>query len=303
MIRAVNLSFFGAFSALVLSAIAMALSPVFVRIASAEVGPFASAFWRVFLSLPFLYIWFFLETRSPKAPVKQDITARRKISLYAFYAGLAFTGDLFCWHLAILNTSIANATFLATMTPVFILLFLWILFHQKPASRSVWGVLVCIAGGAVLTGIFAGQFGNLTGDLYGIATAFFFSSYFLFVQQARPFCGAGQITFRLSLVTAFCLFLIAVADYHIRGNAIMPTTIHGASALLGMAFICHAAGQGLLAVALGRLPPVFSSLVIFVEAISAAIFGYIFVSETLSIYQIIGGLLILCGIWIARPAH
>ena len=68
-----------------------------------------------------------------------------------------------------------------------------------------------------------------------------------------------------------------------------------------MALICHVGGQGLLALSLGRLPPVFSSLVIFLEAIAAALFGWVFLDEALSALQLFGGALILLGIWVARP--
>src|ERR1700752_2870840 len=44
-----------AFGALVLGAVAMGASPIFVRLA--DVGPQASAFWRAFLALPFLWVW------------------------------------------------------------------------------------------------------------------------------------------------------------------------------------------------------------------------------------------------------
>ena len=41
--------------ALVLGAMAMGVSPIFVRLA--DVGPFASAFWRVGGALPILFAW------------------------------------------------------------------------------------------------------------------------------------------------------------------------------------------------------------------------------------------------------
>src|ERR1041384_4667489 len=50
-----------AFVALVLGAVAMGASVLFVR--WADVGPYASAFWRVFLALPFLWAWMRLDTR------------------------------------------------------------------------------------------------------------------------------------------------------------------------------------------------------------------------------------------------
>src|SRR5215468_5565963 len=55
-----------AFGALVLGAVAMGASPVFVRLA--DVGPQASAFWRAFLALPFLWIWARWEARRQSEP-------------------------------------------------------------------------------------------------------------------------------------------------------------------------------------------------------------------------------------------
>ncbi|MCO5134608.1 MAG: EamA family transporter [Phyllobacteriaceae bacterium] len=53
--------------------------------------------------------------------------------------------------------------------------------------------------------------------------------------------------------------------------------------------------------ALGSLSAAFSSLVIFVEALAAAFFGWAVFGETLSPLQFAGAALILTGIWIARP--
>ena len=93
----------------------MGISPVFVRFA--EVGPFTSAFWRVALALPALFLWSRLETPTAKeAPPGVD--ARLSVLL----AGLLFAGDLTFWHLAIMHTSVANATFLATLAPVWVVL-------------------------------------------------------------------------------------------------------------------------------------------------------------------------------------
>ena len=62
-----------------------------------------------------------------------------------------------------------------------------------------------------------------------------------------------------------------------------------------------AGGQGLVAVALGTVPATFSSLVIFLEAIAAAGFGWMLLNEPIGIVQALGGVLIRFGLWIARP--
>jgi len=278
-----------AFAALVAGAIAMGASVLFVR--WADVGPYASAFWRVFLALPLLFAWMRLAQRSVRpAPLFSDRTV--------LLAGLFFTGDLFFWHLAILGTTVANATFLATTAPIWVALGAWIVLSEAVGSRILIGLALCMLGGFALVGEsygFAPQ--RLPGDLYGVATAFFFGAYVLAVRAARARHGAAEVMFVSTAITSACLFVIAIA-FEPR---ILPQSMQGAGALLALAIISQVGGQGLVAVALGTLPATFSSLVIFLEAIAAATFGWLLLNEPLGLAQLLGGVLILFGIWIARP--
>jgi drug/metabolite transporter (DMT)-like permease len=278
------------FAALVLGAAAMGVSPLFVRFAAAEVGPFASAFWRVALALPALYLW----ARVEPAPLGVRLFERG-----ALLAGLAFAGDLFFWHLAILGTTVANATFFATTAPVFVVLVTAFVLRRPVLRPVLIGLGLCLAGGGALIGqSLQVDPGRSLGDFYGIITAVFFALYFLAVARARRVGGAGRVTFALSIVTAAILLLVAlVLD---RGR-FWPQSGQTWAALLALGLVSHAGGQGLLSVALGRLPAIFSSLVIFLEAIVAAIAGWIVLGEALGPAQYAGGALILIGIWIARP--
>ncbi len=278
-----------AFAALVVGAFAMGISPTFVRYA--DVGPFTSAFWRVFLALPALYAWMRLSEGAGGA-------VRARFSLATWLAGAAFTGDLMFWHVAILSTSIANATFFATTAPIWVVAFGWLLFRRKVGARMLAGLALCIAGGAALVAESLQIRFGAVGDFEGLATGVFFGLYFLAVEAARRRRSAARVTFESSVFTAAALFVVAaVFERHL-----LPHSLRGVLALIGMGWISHAGGQGLLAVALGRLPASFSSLVIFLEAIAAAGFGYLFVGEAVSSMQALGGLAILAGIYVARPS-
>ncbi len=281
-----------AFLALVAGAVAMGISPIFVRLA--EVGPFASAFWRVALALPVLYAWMRLDERGEAragAPVRSFAAA-------TILSGIMFAGDLFFWHLAILNTTVANATFFATTAPVFVVLLSVLIYRERIAPAVLAGLGLCLAGGVALIGqSLQVAPGRILGDLYGVGTAFFFGAYFLTVQRARRTAGAARVTFELTLVTAAILAVVALA----LEDSIFPETWKGAAALAAMAIVSHAGGQGLLSIALGRLPAIFSSLVIFLEAVVAALFGWLVLSEALTLVQALGGALILAGIFVARP--
>lgn len=292
--------FASAFAALCLGAVAMGISPIFVRFASADmggtpadVGPFASAFWRVFLCLPLLYAWMRIAER--RAPTDAP---RVRFSKASILCGIVFAGDLFFWHLAILKTTVANATFFATMAPLVVVLVVWLVLRQQVSRGTFQGLGLCLLGGAALIGqSLQADPARIEGDLYGVATAFFFGLYFLAASQARKTAGAARVTFEAGLITAAILFVIAV----LFDTRVIPQTGQGIAALLAMSYISHAGGQGLLAIALGRLPATFSSLVIFLEAIAAAVFGWAVLGEALTLIQASGGALILLGIWVARP--
>jgi drug/metabolite transporter (DMT)-like permease len=277
------------FAALVCGAVAMGISPTFVRLAG--VGPFTSAFWRVALALPALYAWMKISERG-------EGRASAPFSRATILAALAFAGDLFFWHLSIFNTSIANATFFATTAPIWVVLFGWLIFRERASAGVLAGLGLCIAGGgALLAQSFHIRPGGAIGDAYGLVTGVFFGLYFLAVQAARRGSSAARVTFESSVITSVLLLVVALVLEH----QLLPQTLGGVAALFALAWISHAGGQGLLAVALGRLPAAFSSLVIFLEAIAAACFAWIFLGEPVSLVQAGGGIAILLGIYVARP--
>ena len=114
-------------AALVVGALFAGSSTLFVRLN--ELGPITSAFYRVFLALPVLWFAMGWETRAA-ATVPPRALAPRDYGLLAL-AGLFFAGDLFFWHLAIMNTAVANATLLATLSPVYVTAILFVLFHER----------------------------------------------------------------------------------------------------------------------------------------------------------------------------
>ena len=94
--------------ALFAGATGIACSPIFVRLS--ELGPSATAFHRVFLALPLLWLWLALE---PRGRTKAHRTGRSDGWLLIL-AGVLFAGDLGVWHWSIAYTSVANATLFAT---------------------------------------------------------------------------------------------------------------------------------------------------------------------------------------------
>jgi drug/metabolite transporter (DMT)-like permease len=278
-----------AFAALVLAACAMGVSPILVR--WAEVGPYASAFWRTALALPLLWAWARVESRDAAPPL---LVCDRAVLL----AGLLFAGDLFFWHQSILATTVANATFLATTAPVWVALGAWLLLGEFVGATTVVGLVLCLSGGAALLGQSYGfALERLAGDLFGIVTALFFGAYMLAVRAARGRHPPGRLAFVSTAISAACLLPVAA----LLEPTLLPQSMSGIVALVALATVSHVGGQGLFTFAVGTLPATFSSLVIFIEAIAAAGLGWLLLGEPVAALQAAGGVLILAGIFLARP--
>ena len=129
-----------ALSALVLGAVAMGASPLFVRLA--DVGPYASAFWRTFLALPFLAAWAVWECGGVVSLVRQLSAAgwRSPAMISVALSGIFFAGDLFFWHLSILATTVANATFLATTAPVWVALGAFMFLRERIGCQEILSI-------------------------------------------------------------------------------------------------------------------------------------------------------------------
>jgi len=280
-----------AFVALFLGAIAIGASPIFVRLA--DVGPYASAFWRVALALPLLAAWMALEKpQSGQLPLRGWAAWKPMVP-----AGLFFAGDLTFWHLSIQNTTVANATLFANFSPVVVTLGAWLILKEPITRAFALGLAFAMTGSILLVGSsYNLDPSHVVGDVYGMITAFFFGSYVLSVRAVRDRVGAAALMFRSGVITTAILFIVAF----VMEDRLLPASLNGWVVLLALAWISHVGGQGLLAFALGHVTATLSSLVILLEPLAAAILGWLILSEAVTPLQAAGGLVILAGIYIAR---
>jgi len=277
-----------ALALLLLGATCIALSPIFVRVS--EAGPTATAFWRVALAVPVLWL-FYLRSR----------TASRRSSspwLLLLAAGFAFAGDLAFWHASIQLTSVANSTLLANLASIFVTLAAWVFLRERPGGLFVAGLAAALGGVALLVHTSL-DFSStaLAGDALGVVTAMFYAGYILAVKGLRD---RGETTLHLmavtTTITALFLFPVALAS----GDRMLPASAFGWWMLIGLALVSHAAGQGLIAYALAHLPAAFSSVSLLFQPVMAALFAWALLAEALVPLQVLGGMIVLAGIYLAR---
>jgi drug/metabolite transporter (DMT)-like permease len=276
---------------LVAGAACIALSPIWVRVS--DVGPTASAFWRVALAIPLLWTLFAFNSKGQKNLHKSQC-------MPMLAAGIAFAGDLAFWHWSIKYTSVANSTLLANLASIFVTLAAWLLWRQRPSGLFLAGLAMALLGVVLLVQASVDFSPTaLLGDALGVVTAVFYAWYLLSVKGLRD-RGAGtlQLMAATTTITATILLPVALAS----GEALLPENAAGWLKLLGLAWISHAAGQGLIAHALAHLPAGFTSVGLLLQPVIAALFAWSLLNEPLAALQIVGGGVVLAGIYLARRA-
>jgi len=277
-----------ALPALLIGGIAIGFSPIFVRLS--ELGPIATGFYRLLLALPLLWLWMRWEGGKP---------AGRRHWLPLAVPGILFAGDIFFWHWSIAYTTVANATLFANLAPVIVTLGAWLYLRERITVRFLVGLALAMGGAALLVNASAALGSRyVLGDALGLITACFFGGYVIAVARLRDRYAASTIMFYSSAVTCVLLLAVTLA----WGESLLPASAHGWLALLALAWISQAMGQGLIAYALGHLPASFSALVILIEPVTAAILGWVWLGEALGPLQALGGVIVLAGILAARGA-
>jgi drug/metabolite transporter (DMT)-like permease len=283
-----------ALNALLGGVIAIGFVPIFVRLS--QVGPSATAFWRLAISLPVFWGWMVLEKRrQPSIRRPASAADYRRLAL----AGLFFAADLTIWHWSINLTSVANSTLLANFAPIFVALGGWLIYGQRVNLRFILGMCTALAGSILLVGTsFSLSAGHLLGDVLGLVAAFFYAAYLLSIKRLRDDFSTPTIMAWSAL--ASCVVLLPVTL--LSGEALLPPSAAGWLVLLGLALFSHVGGHGLITFALAHLPAAFSSVVLLLQPVEATFLAYLILGEPVAAAQVIGGALALTGIFIARRA-
>ncbi len=283
-----------AFVALLAGATGIGFAPIFVRIA--DVGPVSSAFWRMALALPPLLIWRLWEAADRRRAAIIPPRDRRTL-LLLLAAGGFFAADLGFWHWSIKLTSVANATLLANLNPVFVALVGFVFLGHRFRPPFLLAMALALGGAVVLMSrsveISADR---VLGDLLGVATAMMYAGYFLSTAALRSRHDTWTVLFYSVLVTAAVLGPLA----GVSESRLVPASAGGWAAVVALALVCQIAGQGLIIHALAHLPPAFSALTLLLQPVVAALAAWALFGEALGGRELAGALLIFAGIVLAR---
>jgi drug/metabolite transporter (DMT)-like permease len=267
--------------ALVFGNVAIAVSPVFVRIS--DVGPISAGFWRLALAVPILWIIsHYLGERAAKIP--------RSALYLAAIAGLIFAADLICWHLGIFRTKLGNATLFGNSASIFLVIYGVIIARKLPPPFQIGAVILAFSGAMLLLGqSFELSPRNLMGDLLSLAAGIFYTFYLLIIMRLRTSVGGWSILFWVSVFSAIAM----LAGAAIAGEQIWPEIWWP---LVLLALSSQVIGTGLMTYALPYFNHLVIGLTLLLQPALAAIIGWLLFSETLTDADAIGGIMVMAAL-------
>ncbi len=283
----------GALVALIAGACIIGLAPIFMRLS--PIGPVATTFWRMLLAIPALWAWRAWSARGHETRVDDG-----RAGTWIIVAGVLLGLDLVIWHKSIHWTSVANATVMANLSPVFVVLFAAVLFRTRPRGVFLVGMTVAIAGAVTMALASAsGGAGHLRGDGLALCAAASYAGYLMVVEHLRHVRTTSVIMFGAAIASAAALAPLALL---VEGDAFMPIDAAGWLPLIGLALIVHVLGQGLITYAFAQLPASFGAIALLIQPVVAAVLAWVCFGEAVGLQQCAGAGAILAGIVIAKRA-
>lgn len=281
------------FFILIIGAIAIAFSPIFVRFS--DVDPIMTAFYRIFISLPF-----FLFFSSFNIIEKVKFPEFNNSYVIFLVSGIFFALDLICWHWSIKLTTVSKATFLSNLAPIVVIIFSLIFLKEKFSKFFYLAVLLSMVGMLMLLGeSFKFNKSQFIGDLLGVLTAVWYGSYIVTISQLRKKYNSTSIMFLSGIVTAIILLIVSI----LFEQSLIPQSLFTITIIFLLGFICQFMGQSFITYSLAYLSASLSSLCLLIQPIAATVLAYFFFQEKLTTIQFFGSALILIGIYIARTKY
>jgi drug/metabolite transporter (DMT)-like permease len=277
---------------LLLAQVAIGAGPLMVR--KVDIGPADSAFWRLTIALlAWIAVTLWLRGRAiGGASLRPTV----KVGALLLGAGAAFAADLTTYHFALMHTAIANATFLANLSPLLVALGAWALFREKPAGRALLALLVALVGAAVMTGWPHKAAGLALGDGLALVACLFYTLYLLLTRRLAGLVSDWTVILWTSLGSVGTALILAA----FRGGVEFPHSATGWAAVIGLGLISQAMGQGLTLITLARLPAASGGVMLLAGPVLAMLGGWAVYAETPSLDQALGGAVILGALVLAR---
>ncbi|MEZ4650899.1 MAG: DMT family transporter [Candidatus Eisenbacteria bacterium] len=251
----------------VIGAIIISFSPVFVRVA--DVGPMTAGFYRTFFGA--LALLAYVAVRRERL--------WRGLAPFGFAAagGLLFALDLRLWHQSIHYVGPGLATILGNFQAFVLAAYGIIVHRERPGLRFAVSLPLALLGLFLLVGVnwSALPAEARIGVVLGLCTAFAYASYVIVYQrsQRRPVRTSPAATLTtISLVTAAAMGIGALTE----GESLRLTGGPTLLSMVGYGVLCQALGWILISQGLPAIPTFRAGLILLLQPTLSFVWDILF---------------------------
>lgn len=273
---------------ILISVFGTAFSAIMVRYSTAP--SMALVFYRMLLAAAIMLV-------PGIRALKRDAAQIRRVDLLCcVISGVILSLHFTTYFESVKLTSITCSVVLVNTEIFFISFILLFFFHERFTKRRWLGIAVAFIGSLVIAlGDSADLSGSLIGDLYALGSAALLAVYTTMGRLCRRRMSTGSYTAVVYTVAALTTLLLLL----LRG---MPLTGYGGInwlTALGMTILCTFLGHSVANWSLKFISPAFLSTARLLEPVFSAILGILFFQEIPSLTALIGGAVILAGLYLA----
>ena len=224
------------------------------------------------------------------------VATPRQLLLFAAI-GVALFGTSACYYLSMQMTSISTAVMLMYMAPVYVMIWSVLFFGEKFSRLKLISLICMMVGCCLVSGVVGGLKFDVIGILLGVLSGISYGAYNILTKIAmRNKCHPATSTmysFVAMAVIALSISNPVGAISIVSGNplALIPL-------VLALGIVTYVLPYLLYTLAMRELPAGTASALGIVEPMSATVFSVVIFHEELSVYSIIGIVLILLAVFL-----
>jgi len=241
--------------------------------------------------------------------------ARAHARTIVAYGLVPVAGAQLCFYNAVARLPVGVALLLEYTAPILVVGWVWATRKQAPSRSTLAGVALAIAGVTLVLDVFSPATHQASidpvGVIWGLAAAVCAACYFVMSDNVTA-DGSGLNSITLA---AGSLVVAAVAVALLGVSGVMPLQFTANDAVIGgvtLPWLVPVILMGVVATAIAytlgisgvaRLRPSFASLVGLAEVLFAVLTAWVLLGEGVSAVQAVGGIVVLLGLALARPAR
>lgn len=286
-------------AALCVALLSIASAAIFIKFSEQEISPYATAFNRFWITTVILGLWsgvIAVRRRQENSETPPSSPYTGAIIGQLFLVGFFLAADLILWAWSLTQTSVANATLLANLTPVFSCLGGWLFCRRRFDQQFLLGMAIAIAA-IFAIGLNDSQIagGKFVGDIAALIAAVSFSVYLSVLERLQIQLGVTRIVLWSSAIATLVCLPIVLID----GGQVLPTSWQGWLTVISLAGVCQILGQGMLVHSLNQLSSEFVALFLLLEPVLAGVGAWALFSEQLSLLNLVAFAIALVGVFLS----